>query len=543
MNPARFFTRTIGRKINFGFAIVIAILIAVVSLTLTKMTALVVMDERIATDHLPSSQASAAVVAGMRQGRACLLGYLLTGDAKFKEQRRQAWESDILPGMAKLHELSKAWSNVEDKQRLDTLDALAVLRTLQDDTETMFVKDPAGAKAENENQLGPITEVVDEALAGLIKSQTEQAQQASRESVRMAAAERLQLILLLAGGIALGVVISSLTARAIVRPVGEMVRTAKAIAHGDLSAEVEHRSEDEVGQLAESFREMIGALRQMICQTSTNAHNLTTASEELASASLQIGANAGQTSHQATVISAAADQVSKNIQTVAAGAEQMMASIREIAKSAVESTRVATNAVEVAREASSTIGKLGTSSAEIGAVIKAITSIAQQTNLLALNAAIEAARAGEAGRGFSVVANEVKELAKGTALATEDISRRIQTIQSDTQSAVAAIGEITGVIHRVNDISATIASAVEEQAATTTEMGRGVSEAAQGSTEIAHNIVEMAKAAAETSGQASRSQTAAAELAGMAKTMQSLASRYQLGSAIGEQVQEWSQAA
>ena len=168
------------------------------------------------------------------------------------------------------------------------------------------------------------------------------------------------------------------------------------------------------------------------------------------------------------------------------------------------------------------------SSAEIGEVIKVITSIAQQTNLLALNATIEAARAGEAGKGFAVVANEVKELAKQTAKATEDISRKITAIQTDTQGAVEAIGTITGVISQVNDISGTIATAVEEQSATTNEMTRNVADAAKGSGEITHNIAGVAEAARGTSTSAQESQKAADELAAMAAQLRNLVGQFKI---------------
>jgi hypothetical protein len=141
------------------------------------------------------------------------------------------------------------------------------------------------------------------------------------------------------------------------------------------------------------------------------------------------------------------------------------------------------------------VAKLGESSQQIGKVIEVITSIAEQTNLLALNATIEAARAGEAGKGFAVVAGEVKELAKETAKATEEIGSRIAAIQEDTSDAVGAIGEIEQVIARIADMQTTIASAVEEQTATTNEIGRNVAEAARGSAEIAENIVSVAQAA------------------------------------------------
>src|SRR6202044_3674164 len=141
-----------------------------------------------------------------------------------------------------------------------------------------------------------------------------------------------------------------------------------------------------------------------------------------------------------------------------------------IATNAHQAAKVAGEAVNTAQAANATITKLGQSSAEIGEVIKVITSIAQQTNLLALNATIEAARAGEAGKGFAVVANEVKELAKQTAKATEEIKQKIGVIRENTGGAVTAIGGIKEVIDKVSHISTVIATAVEEQSATTSEM-------------------------------------------------------------------------
>lgn len=270
----------------------------------------------------------------------------------------------------------------------------------------------------------------------------------------------------------------------------------------------------------------VTAVRQVEVSVEDTARTLASAARELTSVSQQMAANAEETAAQANVASAAAEQVSSNVTTVATGAEEMGASIKEIAKNANEAAKVATSAVKVADRATATVAKLGESSAEIGNVIKVITSIAQQTNLLALNATIEAARAGEAGKGFAVVANEVKELAKQTAKATEDISRKIEAIQGDTKGAVEAIGQIGKIINQINDIQNTIATAVEEQTATTGEISRNVAEAAKGSNEIAQNVSGVAQAARSTTEGASETKKSADELTRMAFDLQKLVAQF-----------------
>lgn len=308
--------------------------------------------------------------------------------------------------------------------------------------------------------------------------------------------------------------------------VDSILSTVVAAERGDLTRDVTVRGGDAVGQMGDALGRFFGNLRSSLSTIAGNASDVGRSSEQLNAVSQRMSGNASETSKQASVVSAAAEQVNKNVQTVATGAEEMSASIREIAKNANQAAQVASSAVRVADSTNTTVAKLGESSAEIGKVIKVITSIAQQTNLLALNATIEAARAGEAGKGFAVVANEVKELAKETARATEDIGRKIEAIQGDTKSAVDAIGRISKIIDEIADIQNTIACAVEEQTATTNEISRNVVEAARGSAEIAQNITGVATAAESTSRGAEETQSAARELSRMAAELQRLVSQF-----------------
>jgi len=309
----------------------------------------------------------------------------------------------------------------------------------------------------------------------------------------------------------------------------EIGNVITAAANGNFKSAV--NLEDKEGfflDVATQVNQLISASRNAFIVLSRNAQNLTLASEELSAVSIQMSSNAEETATQAKVVADSANRMSSNTQMVATGIEEMSASIREISVNTVEASTVANQAVDVAKRTNSTMSKLGQSTMEIGNVLKVISNIAEQTNLLALNATIEAARAGELGKGFAVVANEVKELAKQTARATEEIGGSINIMQSDAKGALSSIEEITAIINKMNDISGIIASAVEEQAATTAEINRNVSETALGSSEIASNIKSVADAAKSTTEGASKSQKSAYDLSKIAVELDGVVSKFSI---------------
>ncbi|WP_321475238.1 methyl-accepting chemotaxis protein [uncultured Paludibaculum sp.] len=296
------------------------------------------------------------------------------------------------------------------------------------------------------------------------------------------------------------------------KPVSEIEEVLQALAKMDLTARVRGDYDGDYAVIAKSLNDVCTTLAREVNHIAEHTHVLAAASEEIGAVSHEMARTAAEANQRANSAARSSEQVSANLTTASGDSKEMLTSIREIARNASKAATVVRSAVAVTDTTSQKMQHLGQSSQEIGKVIKVITGIAQQTNLLALNATIEAARAGEAGKGFAVVANEVKELAKGTAKATEEVSGRIEAIQSDTKDSVKAIAEIATVTSEINEISHTIATAVEEQTATTNQMGRHVADAAEAAAAIAADMSQLAEAVRLTSAGASQTDTAIADL-------------------------------
>ncbi len=353
---------------------------------------------------------------------------------------------------------------------------------------------------------------------------------ARRQGELLAELDRVATFALIVGVLVMLVLIGSavFSVLSIARPIRRIGDVLLGLAHGDKSLEVPYSTRgDEVGdaaRAAKTFKENLIRIEQMqAAQKDLEAaaaaarkadmtkladefqaaiggivNTVSSASSQLESAANTLTATADNTQELSGMVAAASEEASTNVGAVAAAAEEMSASVVEIGRQVLDSSRIAGEAVKQAEKTDARITELSQAASRIGDVVKLITAIAEQTNLLALNATIEAARAGEAGRGFAVVASEVKALAAQTAKATDEITTQIAGMQVATQESVSAIKEISGTIARISEIAQTVASTLEEQGTATTEIARNVSEAAKGTAEVAEKIIDVNRGASAT---------------------------------------------
>jgi methyl-accepting chemotaxis protein len=288
---------------------------------------------------------------------------------------------------------------------------------------------------------------------------------------------------------------------------------------GDLTQRMPVTGDDEVGRLSAAFNRFVEKVAGTVRDIGSCARQVAVSACGVASAADGLAGRAARSADQAGAAHRVASDISASVSAAAAGAEEMGLSISDIARSAAEAAQVGRQAADLARRTEGAITALGTSSAEIGDVVRVIAAVAEQTNLLALNATIEAARAGEAGKGFAVVANEVKELAQEAARASDDITRRVAAIQGDTEAAVGSIGRIAEVVHTMNDHQLTIATAVDQQAATTRELTRSVAVAADGAGSMSTTLTTVSADARDSASDVDRARASALELDGLSREL------------------------
>ncbi len=373
---------------------------------------------------------------------------------------------------------------------------------------------------------------------------------------RQASAEQavsLTWVVIIVGGI-LSIIVgifSTFIASIIARPIQEMAVIAEKVANGDLTQTSDAKSNDEVGLLATSLNKMVSNLRDMIGNIKATTDTVAASAAELSSVSTQMKSGAENMIAQSTTVAStteemsinindmaaaaeemsvnanevagAAEQMSVNINSVSSSVEQMTVSLNNVSNDANKARDISNKAVASANSATGTMNILGESAREIGNVTEVIKRIAEQTNLLALNATIEAAGAGEAGKGFAVVANEIKELANQSAQAADDITKRIEGVQTNTGTAVEVINEVSEVINEIGTSVTSIAIAVEEQSKAANEISSNVLQASSGATNIANSISEVAKGTSDVSNNSGEAAKGANDVSSSIGTVQKVA--------------------
>jgi methyl-accepting chemotaxis protein len=389
-----------------------------------------------------------------------------------------------------------------------------------------------------ENQFSMVSRLAEDLMS---TSSTQKSMEIGNSQLRLEEQqETLKTVLIVVAVI--GFLFSFGIGRGIASPVVAMTRAMRELAAGDLSVQLpglERR--DEVGQMAravEEFKvqavakaeqeaaerevknrelaasrkaELYDLAERFESAVGSIIENVSSASSDLENSAVVLTETSAATQELSAVVASASEETSNNVQSVASATEEMAASVSEIGRQVHDSNRIASEAVSQAEQTDARMVALSEAASRIGDVTMLITTIAGQTNLLALNATIEAARAGEAGRGFAIVAQEVKALAAQTTKATHEISTQIASMQEATQESVAAIKEISGTITRVSEIASIIAASVEQQGAATQEISNNVQQAAVGTSRVATSIADVHRSAGDT-GSASSQVLSAAQM-------------------------------
>jgi methyl-accepting chemotaxis protein len=542
---------TLGKKLGLSFGVVLALLVASAALGFLKARNIRLSEEVAFAVRVPSLKAAIQLQRDLNQTQVKGRQTILAGTqperlADAKKLFAETW-SDVEKDIAGMNELAPKWAN-QDRDRLQEIkQQLVLLRQVQEDAikRASSGEKNALARAGNESadHATPINRAMKKSLGSMAESFDKQVDQNKEELQADNRALKLTMFATSVVALGAGICVAIFLSRRISAATHSVLCLAEAVAAGDLSCQnLEVRSQDELGELAIAINKMNDNLKRMLRSISENSLRVASASEELSSSATLQAQGAETQKDQITRIATAMQEMSTTVQQVSENCLRAAEASSRAAQTAREGGTVVKQALtqmhaiaESVGGSAKEMGELGKSSEHIGRIASVIDDIADQTNLLALNAAIEAARAGEQGRGFAVVADEVRKLAERTTTATKEIAEMIKTIQSGTSGAAKAMESASlqveqGVAstERAGDSLQQIIKMSEQVGAMIGNIATGATQQSAATAEINRNMDQIASLVKESTVGSQEAAKACQDLSDLASDLQSMVGSFKL---------------